>query len=135
MTFEEIEQLAKNGEALRARSQPEEWLCWKAMSGLYRQYRARQIDRDTAKSEKQEIIRYYQQAKQNHDQQKAVYARYQDNIRTGEKYNYEIKSAIWSRAEPLEVTRLCLKLYGALTGDDTVANAYLKKLEDNHDGK
>ena len=130
MTFEEIEQLAKNGESLRAHPQPEEWFCWKAMSDLYRRYRARQIDRDTAKSEKQEIIRYYQQAKQNHDQQKAVYARYQDNIRTGEKYNYEIKSAIWSCAEPLEVTRLCLKLYGALTGDDTVANAYLKKLEE-----
>ena len=130
MTFEEIEQLAKNGESLRAHSPPEEWFCWKAMSDLYRRYRARQIDRDTAKSEKQEIIRHYQQAKQNHDQQKAVYARYQDNIRTGEKYNYEIKSAIWSCAEPLEVTRLCLKLYGALTGDDTVANAYLKKLEE-----
>lgn len=131
MTFEEIELLAKNGENLPKRSQPEEWLCWKAMTDLYRRYRARQIDRDTAKSEKQEIIRYYQQAKQNHDQQKAVYARYQDNIRTGEKYNYEIKNAIWSYAEPLEVTRLCLKLYGALTGDDTVANAYLKKLEES----
>lgn len=130
MTFEEIEQLAKNGESLRAHSPPEEWFCWKAMSDLYRRYRARQIDRDTAKSEKQEIIRYYQQAKQNHDQQKAVYARYQDNIRTSEKYNYEIKNAIWSHAGPLEVTRLCLKLYGALTGDDTVADAYLKKLEE-----
>lgn len=130
MTFEEIEQLAKNRENLPKHPQPEEWFCWKAMSDLYRRYRARQIDRDTAKSEKQEIIRYYQQAKQNHDQQKAVYAHYQDNIRTGEKYNYEIKNAIWSHAGPLEVTRLCLKLYGALTGDDTVADAYLKKLEE-----
>ena len=130
MNFEEIEQLAKSGEGLPIRPQPEEWFCWKAMTDLYRRYRARQIDRDTAKSEKQEIIRHYQQAKQNHDQQKAVYARYQDNIRTGEKYNYEIKNALWSRADALEVTRLCLKLYGALTGDDTVANAYIKKLEE-----
>lgn len=131
MSFEEIELLAKSGKDLPIRPQPEEWFCWKAMSDLYRRYRARQIDRDGAKAEKQEIIRYYQQAKQNHDQQKAVYARYQDNIRTGEKYNYEIKNAIWSRADALEVTRLCLKLYGALTGDDTVANAYIKKLEES----
>ena len=117
MSFEEIELLAKSGKDLPIRPQPEEWFCWKAMSDLY--------------AEKQEIIRYYQQAKQNHDQQKAVYARYQDNIRTGEKYNYEIKNAIWSRADALEVTRLCLKLYGALTGDDTVANAYIKKLEES----
>ena len=129
MNQEEIDELALKGSPIPNRSSPEDWFYWYAMKSLYARYRDKQIDRDTAKSEKQEIIRYYQQAKQNHDQQKAVYARYQDNIRTGEKYNYEIKSAIWSCAEPLEVTRLCLKLYGALTGDDTVANAYLKKLE------
>lgn len=130
MTFEEIELLAKNGENLPKRPRPEDWLCWQCMTDLYRRYRARQIDRDSAKAEKQEIIRHYQASKQNCDEHRAIYARYQDHIRAGERYSYEIKQAIWSRAGPLEVARLCLRLYGALTGDDTVANAYIKKLEE-----
>lgn len=129
MTFEEIEQLAKNGESLRAHPQPEEWFCWKAMSDLYRRYRARQIDRDSAKAEKQEIIRHYQAAVENHNQYAAAYAQYQEFIRLGGKYVQEIRAAVNRQAEAHELMVLSLKLYGALTGDSTASDTLIKRLE------
>ena len=130
MTFEEIEQLAKNREELPKRPQPEEWFCWKAMTDLYRRYRAREIDRDTAKAEKQEIIRHYQAAVQNHSEQRAAYAQYQEFIRLGGKYVYEIKNALESHADGSTLMRFALQLYGALTGDNTLTETYIKKMED-----
>lgn len=129
MTFEEIELLAKNGEDLPKRPQPEDWLCWKAMTDLYRRYRARQIERDSAKAEKQEIIRHYQAAVQNHSQYTAAYAQYQEFIRLGGKYVYEIREALNRQAEAPELITLSLKLYGALTGDSTASDALIERLE------
>lgn len=129
MTFEEIELLAKNGEDLPKRPQPEDWLCWKAMTDLYRRYRARQIERDSAKAEKQEIIRHYQAAVQNHSQYTAAYAQYQEFIRLGGKYVYEIREALNRKAEAPELMALSLKLYGALTGDNTASDALIERLE------
>lgn len=129
MTFEEIELLAKNGENLPNRLRPEDWLCWKCMTDLYRRYRARQIDRDGAKAEKQEIIRHYQAAVKNHNQYAAAYAQYQEFIRLGGKYVQEIRAAVNRQAETLQVNRLCLQLYGALTGDNTASDTLIERLE------
>ncbi len=130
MTFEEIELLAKNGENLPKRPQPEDWLCWKVMTDLYRRYRARQIDRDSAKAEKQEIIRYYQAAVKNHSQYAAACAQYQEFIRLGGKYVYEIREALNRNADALQVNRLCLQLYGSLTGDSTASDILIERLEE-----
>lgn len=129
MTFEEIELLAKNGEDLPKRPQPEDWLCWKAMTDLYRRYRARQIERDSAKAEKQEIVRHYQAAVKNHSQYAAACAQYQEFIRLGGKYVYEIREALNRQAEAPELMALSLKLYGALTGDNTASDALIERLE------
>lgn len=131
MTQEEIEILAGNGELLPGRPSPEDWFYWYAMKSLYARYRKGEIDKDTAKAEKQEILQRYNALVYNRSLYAAHSAQYQEFIRLGEEYNYKIKDALWSHADPLELIRLCLKLYGALTGDDTVANAYLKKLEES----
>lgn len=130
MTFEEIELLAKNRENLPKRPQPEEWFCWKAMTDLYKRYRAWEIDRDTAKAEKQEIIRYYQAAVQNHNEQRAAYAQYQEFIRLGGKYVQEIRNALGGHTDGPTIMRLALQLYGALTGDNTASDTLIKRLEE-----
>lgn len=130
MTFEEIELLAKNGENLPKRPQPEDWLCWKAMTDLYRRYRARQIDRDSAKAEKQEIIQHYQAAVRNHSQYSAAYAQYQEFIRLGGKYLYQIREAVKARTDPLAVAELCLRMYGALCGESISSDTLIEQIKE-----
>ena len=132
MTFEEIELLAKSGEDLPKRPQPEDWLCWKAMTDLYRRYRARQIDRDSAKSEKQEIIRHYQEALRNHFQYAAVCVQYQEFIRLGGKYLYQIRETVKARADPLAVAELCLRLCGALCGESISSDTLIAQMKEGY---
>ena len=132
MIFEEIELMAKNGKNLPKGFRPEDWLCWKAMTDLYRRYRARQIDRDSAKSEKQEIIRHYQEAIRNHIQYAAAYAQYQEFIRLGGRYVYQIREAIDTHTDLLLVAELCLRLYGALCGEKISSDTLIEQMKEEY---
>lgn len=130
MNAQEIETLAAAGDPLPGHPSPEDWFYWYAMKSLYARYRKGEIDKDTAKAEKQEILQRYNALVYNHALYAAHSAQYQEFVRLGGKYVHEIKNALESHADAFSLMRLALGLYGALTGDNTTAETYIKKMEE-----
>ena len=122
MTFEEIEQLTKKDDPLPKHPSPEEFFCYLAMETLYREYRAKRISRDTARTKKQEIRQMFLQLEEDHNRQRAAWAQYQEFLLRANGLTYEMKRALESRADASALMRLALDLYAALTGDSTMAD-------------
>ena len=134
MDFTQIERLAAKGDPLPARPPLEELFCHALLAALYRDYRSGTVDPAHAKSKKQEIKRAYLDAKQQRAQQAACWAQNQEFIRLGGKYVHEIRNAVQSRADPLAVAELCLRLYGALCGESISSDTLIEQMkEEYHD--
>ena len=135
MTFKEIDKIASTGEPIEGRQPIEVRYCYTLLKLIYDDYKSGNISREQTKQKRKEIKQSFDEANYYHALYDAHSVQYQEFMRLGEEYNYKIKDALWSHADPLELIRLCLKLYGALTGDNTVADAYIKKMEENYGNK
>lgn len=132
MDFAEIERLAAKGNPLLGRPRLEELFCYAVLRDLYHDYYAKSINPDAARQKKQEIRQAYLDAVKTRAQQEASWAQYQEFIRLGGKYLYQIREAVKARAEPLAVAELCLRLYGALCGESISSDTLIVQMKEEY---
>lgn len=129
MEYEEIELAAARGNPLPPHPDLETLHCYTLLRILYHDYYQKAVDLKTARQKKQEIKQAFFDARELHARCAAAYAQYQEFLRLGGKYVYEIREALNRQAEAPELITLSLKLYGALTGDSTASDALIERLE------
>lgn len=123
MDLQEIERAAAMGEPIPPGLSEIDWFYYRCMADLYRRYNARTIDRDTARSEKREILKRYNTFSETLQRHSEALKEWQTNIMLAGS----LRSQMVTEASRDKSFLLALKVISAMTGEDTTEKIISEK--------
>lgn len=123
MDLQEIERAAAMGEPIPKGLSDLDWFYWRCMADLYRRYNARTIDRDTARSEKREILKRYNTFSETLQRHSEALKEWQANILNAGS----LRSQTVMETDRDKSFLLALKVVSAMTGEDTTEKIISEK--------
>lgn len=123
MDLQEIERAAATGEPIPKGLSDLDWFYWRCMTDLYRRYNSRTIDRDTARTEKREILKRYNTLSETLQRHSETFKEWQANILNAGS----IRSQMVMEPDRDKSFLLALKVVSAMTGEGTTEKIVCEK--------
>ena len=123
MDLQEIERAAAMGEPIPKGLSDLDWFYWRCMADLYRRYNVRTIDRDTARTEKREILKRYNTLSETLQRHSEALKEWQTNIMLAGS----LRSQMVMETDRDKSFLLALKTISAMTGENTTEKIICQK--------